>query len=86
MRYNNETDCDDLEYSAQEPTARYEEFVEWAIEDATEDHDCPAIPHCDQCQMLAINGVNCHETGCPNRRKVWNRDEQTWDADTEDGE
>ena len=20
---------------------------------------------CDQCQALAINGVNCHETGCP---------------------
>jgi hypothetical protein len=21
---------------------------------------------CDQCQMLSINGVPCHETGCPN--------------------
>lgn len=21
---------------------------------------------CDQCQMLSINGVACHETGCPN--------------------
>lgn len=27
--------------------------------------------HCDQCQMLSINGVACHETGCPNSRKVW---------------
>lgn len=23
---------------------------------------------CDSCQMLAINGVPCHETGCP---KAW---------------
>lgn len=22
---------------------------------------------CDQCQMLSINGHNCHETGCPNQ-------------------
>ena len=21
---------------------------------------------CDQCQVLGINGVACHETGCPN--------------------
>jgi len=25
-----------------------------------------AIVNCDQCQMLSINGVPCHETGCPN--------------------
>ena len=24
---------------------------------------------CNQCQMLSINGVACHETGCPNSRK-----------------
>jgi hypothetical protein len=22
--------------------------------------------HCDQCEALMINGVFCHETGCPN--------------------
>lgn len=22
---------------------------------------------CNSCEMLAINGVNCHELGCPNR-------------------
>ena len=27
--------------------------------------------HCDQCEMLSINGVPCHETGCPNERKTW---------------
>ncbi|MFN0317542.1 MAG: hypothetical protein ACKVQA_21160 [Burkholderiales bacterium] len=24
---------------------------------------------CDQCQMLSINGVPCHEIGCPNAKK-----------------
>jgi len=24
---------------------------------------------CNQCEMLMINGVPCHETGCPNQRK-----------------
>lgn len=24
---------------------------------------------CDQCEMLSINGVACHETGCPNADK-----------------
>jgi len=24
---------------------------------------------CDQCQELMIQGVRCHETGCPNIRK-----------------
>ena len=27
--------------------------------------------HCDQCQAAMINGVFCHETGCPNSRKVY---------------
>ena len=26
---------------------------------------------CDQCEMLSINGVACHETGCPNSRKAF---------------
>ena len=24
--------------------------------------------YCEQCQALSINGVACHETGCPNAR------------------
>ena len=27
--------------------------------------------HCDQCQAAMINSVFCHETGCPNSRKVY---------------
>ena len=34
--------------------------------------------HCDQCEMLSINGVPCHETGCPNARKTWVEDRQEW--------
>lgn len=33
---------------------------------------------CDQCQMLSINGVACHETGCPNSRKTWLEDRAEW--------
>jgi hypothetical protein len=33
---------------------------------------------CDQCQMLSINGVACHETGCPNSRKTWDADRGEW--------
>ena len=34
--------------------------------------------HCDQCEMLSINGVACHETGCPNSRKTWDAERQDW--------
>ena len=27
--------------------------------------------HCDQCEALMINGVFCHETGCPNSGSRW---------------
>jgi hypothetical protein len=23
-------------------------------------------PRCSQCEVLVINGIACHETGCPN--------------------
>ena len=26
---------------------------------------------CDQCEMLSINGIACHETGCPNEGNAW---------------
>ena len=34
--------------------------------------------NCDQCQMLSINGIACHETGCPNSRKVWVAEREQW--------
>ncbi len=33
---------------------------------------------CNQCQMLSINGVPCHETGCPNMGARWDADQQDW--------
>jgi hypothetical protein len=33
---------------------------------------------CDQCEMLNINGVNCHETSCPNAKKTWISDREAW--------
>ena len=33
---------------------------------------------CDQCNAAMINGVFCHETGCPNRNKEWSEDENAW--------
>jgi hypothetical protein len=26
---------------------------------------------CDQCEAAMINGIFCHETGCPNSRKLY---------------
>ena len=33
---------------------------------------------CDSCQMLSINGMPCHETGCRNARATWNADRERW--------
>ncbi len=33
---------------------------------------------CDQCVLCSINGVACHEHGCPNTRKFWAEDTQRW--------
>lgn len=27
--------------------------------------------NCDQCEMLSIQGLACHEHGCPNGHKLW---------------
>ena len=37
-----------------------------------------ATIHCDQCEALMINGVFCHETGCPNARKTWVAEREEW--------
>lgn len=33
---------------------------------------------CDQCEAAMINGVFCHETGCPNSRARYDADSDTW--------
>lgn len=35
---------------------------------------------CNQCDSLYINGVFCHETGCPNTNKVYNKEEGEWET------
>lgn len=34
--------------------------------------------HCDQCEALIINGVFCHEQGCPNQNKQWHEEDEVW--------
>ena len=33
---------------------------------------------CNQCEATMINGVFCHEMGCPNSHKIWDADTETW--------
>lgn len=33
---------------------------------------------CDQCEALMINGVFCHETRCPNAKKRYDVENDTW--------
>lgn len=40
---------------------------------------------CDQCELLRINGVVCHEIGCPNMGARWENGEwihyvECWDC------
>jgi hypothetical protein len=50
------------------------DHVELQIEDLQNTLDDDTIS-CPQCQMLAINGVACHETGCPNQNARWDGEE-----------
>jgi hypothetical protein len=45
---------------------------------AQEVEDYEARIKCGQCQMLSINGMACHETGCPNSNKTWSVEENDW--------
>ena len=38
-------------------------------------HDAPK---CDQCNANYINGIFCHEAGCPNSGKKWDAARQSW--------
>ena len=33
---------------------------------------------CDQCELLRINGVICHERGCPNMGARWDAEDERW--------
>lgn len=34
--------------------------------------------HCNQCEMVSINGLPCHETGCPNMKARWDAEDEEW--------
>jgi len=36
------------------------------------------IIKCDQCNEMMINGVRCHERGCPNDNKAYDPDCGQW--------
>ncbi len=38
----------------------------------------PKHNRCNQCEALVINGVYCHETGCPNSKKTWVAERGEW--------
>jgi hypothetical protein len=35
---------------------------------------------CNQCEAAMINGIFCHETGCPNRKKRYNKTDDVWET------
>lgn len=52
------------------------------LENQTDEENCfffdaPEIS-CNQCEMLSINGVACHETGCPNAHSRWDAESGDW--------
>lgn len=56
-----------------------EEFLnEFYSEDEEDSEDDSPQMSCDQCQMLSINGVACHETGCPNMSARWDAESGEW--------
>lgn len=34
--------------------------------------------HCDQCEMVSVNGIACHERGCPNAGARWDAETERW--------
>lgn len=57
---------------------KYDAYVIGCLEDAEQDHVCGEDTDdepthrlgCDSCELVAINGVICHETGCRNAPKT----------------
>ena len=40
--------------------------------------DEPEHFRCDQCEALMINGMFCHEIGCPNTHARYDEESDTW--------
>lgn len=37
-------------------------------------------PKCNQCDSTTVNGVYCHESGCPNQDKKYNHESESWES------
>jgi hypothetical protein len=57
--------------------SRYADFVEEVAGDIENEEELPRMG-CDQCQMMNINGVPCHEQGCPNMGARWDAENGMW--------
>ena len=44
------------------------------------------MPKCNQCDSSTINGVYCHEFGCPNWDKIWDDLAEEWVDENPDWE
>lgn len=51
---------------------------------AVDEDDRHLRVRCSQCESLVINGIACHEEGCPNQRKAKD-DEDYCDEEFADG-
>jgi hypothetical protein len=56
---------------------KFADFVEEVADEYDEDEGRERLS-CDQCEMLAINGVPCHERGCPNMGARWDSERGEW--------
>jgi len=62
-------------------SAHFADFVDEVYEDTNNEDEVPEgyqRVNCDQCEMLSINGIPCHEQGCPNSNSRWDADSQSW--------
>jgi hypothetical protein len=53
-------------------------FADFVDEVSGEIEDSGRRVSCDQCEMAAINGVPCHEHGCPNANARWDEESGRW--------
>jgi hypothetical protein len=71
-------DC--TEWSVFDSVSECESYLDeyYPEDDDSDDEETTSHVKCDQCEMVSINGVACHEIGCPNSKKTWNESAQTW--------
>jgi hypothetical protein len=57
--------------------SKYADFVEDVAGEIESEEELPRMG-CDQCQMMQIQGVPCHEQGCPNMGARWDSENGMW--------